>query len=199
MVRICALLLTACIAGSLGTQKLSVPPPAYDGPGPVLTVWVMRGNRAGGIEGLRVAVWEDGHVLLGPGLTGADGDVVVVKTDPAEVTAAVRAVQASGLMGMQRRDYGVPCGESWQVLLTREGKTVAASWEGFLHASTIGRIDEAAYRSFVCAFQTARAAAETVCPRSIDRPRDTADLRGYNVKEPWNTGWRREQMKAGRP
>jgi hypothetical protein len=156
---------------------------------PCLAIWRTGGMQLHPNQGLEMAVWPDGAILLSPRREALGEGVLVGKIDPNDITLALRRVRENGFHNL-KRDWCVP-DSAYTSILVRDAKTAEHRWHEFLLPGFGGDLNtDAEYRAFVRAWKQTRAAVESLAPIEIRSLGPNEDFRGYVAASPEKTAWR---------
>lgn len=174
-------------SGSRPSDKTTV-----DRDWPVLTMWRNGGHRADSNEGLSLAVWDDGTLLLSP-LTGKLGEHMLRgAVEIEDLHQVLKRIREGGYFRL-KRDYLVPDSAYVTLAVRDQAATAVHSFHEYLLPGFGGDIStDADYRAFVRTWKQARGAVETLAPTRLERL-DNAELRGYDPRAWRRTRWLRAE------
>ena len=189
-----AVLRTILIATvSLGTASIAMVTVMATGEpeesNPCLVIWRYGGNAPGANQGLELAVWPDGSILLSPRSEALGKNLLAGRVDPNDLAAALSMIREVGFQKLTR-DWFVPDSAGTTIFVS-DDKVTRRSWHEYLLPGFGGDINtDHEYCAFVRTWKKTCAAIEGLAPIELRRLEEAKEFRGYVVDAPEKTPWR---------
>lgn len=151
---------------------------------------------AGERSGLRMAIWEDGSILIQPEPRWVTEHILIGTLDTRDLAATVSRIAQAGFFSVDREGYCVPS-SGWSTLMVRTRTTSQVrSWHGTLLPGFGGNLNtDEEYRRFVKMWRESESALLALTPLKVERLKTRlarskgTGFRGYNPADPFGTPW----------
>jgi hypothetical protein len=150
-----------------------------------------------GKGGLRMAIWEDGSVLMQPDRSISE-HILIGNLDGEDLETALQRIVQTGLFSGSREGYIVPDAAFSSLMIRTETESKVRYWHGTLSPNFGGNLNtNEQYREFVKRWKASESTLLALTPVKVERlagylkKSGATHFRGYNPQNPFEAPWMR--------
>lgn len=168
-----------------------------DSPWPCIVMVYQANSMLPGVggSGLRMAIWEDGSILMQPDRSISE-HILIGSLDGEDLETAFKSIVQTGFFSGSREGYVVPDAGYSTLMIRTETESKVRSWHGKLSPGFGGNLNtDKEYRRFVKMWKASESTLLALTPVKVERlaqhlkKSGATHFRGYNPQAPFEAPW----------